>query len=94
MVMLQAPSLTPRDLNSLATLKKHGVFLVEVKISQVSYAKGKLLSSIVLPDHTRIVAVLRNGKAILELDAVFIEEKDSIYLLTDDESLVRRTFTV
>jgi NhaP-type Na+/H+ and K+/H+ antiporter len=65
-----------------------------VKISQVSFAKGQLLNNIQLPENTRIICVLRNHKPIVELDAVFLEEKDSIYLVTDDEEIVRQVFTV
>lgn len=94
MTNLQALSLTPRDLNNITILKSHGLSLVEVKISQVSFAKGQLLSNISLPENTRVVCVLRNDKAIVELDAVFLEEKDSVYLITDDEETVRQAFII
>lgn len=94
MTLLQTSNLTPRDLNNLAVLKSTGVSLVEVRISHVSYAKGQLLSNIELPDNTRLVCVIRNGRPITELDAVFLEEKDSIYLITDDENSVREAFTI
>jgi NhaP-type Na+/H+ and K+/H+ antiporter len=94
MSMLQTSTLTPRDINNLSTLKDLGLAIVEVKISQVSFAKGQLLNNIQLPENTRIICVLRNHKSIVELDAVFLEEKDSIYLVTDDEELVRQVFTV
>jgi NhaP-type Na+/H+ and K+/H+ antiporter len=94
MTMLHTPSLTPRDMNNVAMLKAHGFSIVEVKISQVSFAKGQLLSNIRLPENTRIVCILRNGKMITELEAVFLEEKDAIYLLTDDEQTVREAFTI
>lgn len=86
--------LMPRDLNNLASLKNYGLSLVEVKISQVSFAKGMLLSNVPLPDSTRVVCVIRGERAILELDAVFLEERDLVYLITDNESLVRTAFTV
>jgi NhaP-type Na+/H+ and K+/H+ antiporter len=94
MSMLQSSSLTPRDLNNLHMLKEFGLQLVEVKISQVSFSKGQLLSNIMLPENTRVVCVLRRGKPIVELGAVFLEEGDSVYLLTDDEMTVRDVFTV
>ena len=94
MSMLQTSTLTPRDINNLSTLKNLGLAIVEVKISQVSFAKGQLLNNIQLPENTRIICVLRNHKPIVELDAVFLEEKDSIYLVTDDEEIVRQVFTV
>lgn len=94
MTMLQTPSLTPRDLNNVAALKGHGLAMVEVKISQVSFAKGQLLANIALPENTRVICILRRGKPIVELEAVFLEEKDSIYLITDDENTVRHAFTV
>lgn len=94
MTNLQALSLTPRDLNNLTLLKSHGLSIVEVKISQVSFAKGQLLSNIKLPENTRVVCLIRNHKAIVELDATFLEEKDSVYLITDDEETVRHVFTV
>ncbi|HEY9745337.1 MAG TPA: hypothetical protein V6C99_03880 [Oculatellaceae cyanobacterium] len=94
MTLLQTSNLTPRDLNNLAILKSYGLSLVEVRISHVARAKGQLLSTIPLPDNTRLVCVLRNGRPITELDAVFLEEKDAIYLLTDDEHTVRETFTL
>jgi len=94
MTMLHAPALSPRDMNSIAVLKEHGFSLVEVKISQVSFAKGQLLSNIRLPENARIMCIFRNAKVIVDLEAVFLEEGDTIYLLTDDEALVRQTFTV
>lgn len=94
MTMLQSPSLTPRDINNVAVLKELGLSLVEVKISQVSFAKGQLLSNIALPENARVVCILRRGKAIVDLDAVFLEERDAIYLITDDEHQVRQAFTV
>jgi len=92
MTMLQTSNLTPRDLSGMSVLKQHGLSLVEVRISQVSFAKGKLLGNIALPENTRIICVLRNNRAILDLDAVFLEEKDAVYLVTDDEDTVRDTF--
>ena len=94
MTMLEASSLTPRDINTITTLKNLGLSIVEVKISQVSFAKGQLLHNISLPENSRIVCVIRNNKPIVELDAVFLEERDSVYLITDDEQTVRNTFTV
>lgn len=94
MTMLQTSNLTPRDLNNLAVLKNVGVSLVEVRISHVSHAKGQLLNNIELPDNTRLACVVRNGRPITELDAVFLEEKDAIYLITDDENSVREAFTI
>lgn len=94
MPMLQTSDLTPRDLNSLSMLKENGLSMLEVRISQVSFAKGKLLANISLPDNTRVICVLRNRKAIVDLDAVFLEEGDSVYLITDDEDTVRDTFTL
>ncbi|WP_373532118.1 hypothetical protein [Vampirovibrio sp.] len=86
--------LTPRDLNNVAILKHHGLSLVEVKISQVSFAKGMLLNNVPLPESTRVVCVIRAGRPIVELDAVFLEERDLVYLITDNERLVRTAFTV
>ena len=94
MTLLQTSNLTPRDLNNLAALKSHTLSLIEIKISHVSFAKGQLLSNIPLPDRSRLVCVVRNGRPITELDAVFLEEKDSVYLVTDDEQTVREAFTV
>jgi NhaP-type Na+/H+ and K+/H+ antiporter len=94
MTMLQMSNLAPRDLNSLSLLKSYGLSLVEVKISQVSFAKGQLLANVRLPENTRLVCVVRKDRPILDLDAVFLEEKDSVYLLTDDEASVRSAFTV
>ena len=81
-------------LKSLGALKEQGLSLVEVKISQVSFAKGQLLSNIRLPENTRIVCVIRNNRPIMDLDAVFLEERDTIHLVTDDENLVRDIFTI
>jgi NhaP-type Na+/H+ and K+/H+ antiporter len=94
MTMLQAESLTPRDVNNLLMLKRHGLELVEVRISQVSFARGQLLANIDLPENTRVLCVLRNGKPIVDLDAVFLEEQDCVYVLTDDETVVRETFSL
>ena len=94
MTLLKKTSLTPRDLNNITMLKSLGLSIVEVKISQVSFAKGQLLSNIPLPENTRIICIVRNEKPIVELEAVFLEEKDSIYLITDDEQTVRDAFTV
>jgi NhaP-type Na+/H+ and K+/H+ antiporter len=94
MALLKKTSLTPRDINTITILKSLGLSIVEVRISQVSFAKGKLLSNIPLPENTRIVCIVRNEKPIVELDAVFLEEKDSVYLITDDEQIVRDAFTV
>lgn len=94
MSMLQTTNLTPRDLHSLSILKELGLSLVEVKISQVSFAKGQLLANIRLPENTRILCVVRQNQPITDLDAVFLEEKDAVYLITDDESLIRDIFTV
>jgi NhaP-type Na+/H+ and K+/H+ antiporter len=92
--MLQTSSLTPRDVNNLVALKNVALSLVEVRISQLSLAKGQLLANIPLPENARLVCVLRHGKPILDLDAVFLEENDAVYLLTDDEAVVREIFTL
>jgi NhaP-type Na+/H+ and K+/H+ antiporter len=93
-VGLKNVSLSPRDLNNVTVLKHHGLSLVEVKISQVSFAKGMLLGNVPLPENTRITCVLRHGNPIVELDAVFLEEGDLVYLITDNERSVRTAFTV
>ena len=94
MSVLNPTALTPRDVNNLTVLKELGLSLMEVRISQVSFAKGQLLTNITLPENTRVACVLRNGKPIVDLEAVFLEENDFVYLMTDDETLVRHTFTV
>lgn len=91
---LKSLGLSPRDLNNVTVLKHHGLSLVEVKISQVSFAKGMLLGNVPLPENTRITCVLRHGKPLVELDAVFLEEGDLVYLITDNERSVRTAFTV
>lgn len=92
--MLQSLNLTPRDVNNLAALKNSGLSLVEAKISQVACAKGQLLANISLPENSRLLCVMRQGRPILDLDVVFLEEQDAVYLLTDDEVAVRETFTL
>lgn len=94
MSALQSAIVTPRDLNNLTMLKELGLSLVDVRISQVSFAKGQLLSNIALPENSRVVCILRNGKPIVDLEAAFLEENDFVYLITDDETLVRHAFTV
>jgi NhaP-type Na+/H+ and K+/H+ antiporter len=69
----------------LHALRQAGLALVEARISHLSSMKGQLLESITLPDKTRLACVVRNGRAILDLDAVFLEENDALFLLTDDE---------
>jgi NhaP-type Na+/H+ and K+/H+ antiporter len=92
--MLQTANLTPRDVNNLTALKDVGLSLVEVRISQLSFVKGQLLSNVPLPAHTRLIGVLRKGRPILELEAVFLEENDTVYLLTEDEERIREVFTL
>lgn len=94
MPVLQSSTLTPRDLNNMSVLKNHGLHLVEVKISQVSIAKGCLLDSIRLPEHTRVVCVIQDKQPVLKMDGVFLREGDAVYLLTDDEEMVRSLFTI
>lgn len=94
MGLLEAALVTPRDLSSLNTLKRHGLSLAEIKISQVSAAKGQLLENIGLPENTRALAILRNQQIVLTLTSVFIEEGDTVFLLTDDETAVRSAFTI
>ena len=94
MPVLQSSTLTPRDLNNMSVLKNLGLHLVEVKISQVAAAKGKLLSSIRLPEQTRVVCVIQDKQPVLNIDPVFLREGDSVYLLTDDEEMVRSVFTI
>ncbi len=94
MSALQSALVTPRDMANLTMLKELGLNLVDVRISHVSFAKGQLLGNIPLPSNTRVVCVIRNGKPIVDLQAVFLEENDFVYLITDDEMLVRHAFTV
>lgn len=79
---------------ALSNLKERGLFLVEVKITEYSPALGKLLPSIVLPESTRPVCVIRNGRGVTRLESLFLEEGDIVYLLSDDEETVRNLFTV
>ena len=92
--MLQTLNLTPRDINSLTALKETGLSLVEVCVSQRSFVKGQLLSNVPLSADTRIVCVLRRGRPLLDLQAVFLEENDVVYLLTSEEERVREVFTL
>jgi NhaP-type Na+/H+ and K+/H+ antiporter len=91
---MQSSLLTPRDLASLNVLKQHGLFLVEVKISKVSAALGRRIEGVGLPSKTQAICVIRNGESLLNLDPVFLEEGDAVYLITDDETAVRSLFTV
>lgn len=92
--MLQTANLTPRDVSNLATLKDVGLSLVDVRISQLSFVKGQLLANVPLPFNTRLIGLLRKGRPILDLDAVFLEENDTVYLLTEDEERIREVFTL
>lgn len=90
---MSAP-LAPRDLSTLSLLKDHGLSLIEIKISQVSAAKGQLIDNVRLPENTRLLCVVRQGKPLLALHNLFLEERDSVFLLTDDEQAVRHLFIV
>ena len=94
MSVMPSPLLTPRDLASLADLKEHGLALLEIKISLVSPALGKRLEGVGLPYGTHAICVIRNGEPIFNLDALFLEEADVVYLITDNEASVRNLFTV
>ena len=91
--VVQSDTFTLRDLSNMSVLKKHGLHLVEVRISQVSAARGKHLESMTLPDRTRVVCVMQEGQPVLNLEAVFLHEGDFVYLFTEDEENVRRLFT-
>jgi NhaP-type Na+/H+ and K+/H+ antiporter len=94
MSILQSPQLTPRDLASLSVLREHGLFLVEVRISKVSAAIGKRLDAVGLPEKTVAICLLRGDETIMNLDPIFLQEGDAVYLITDDETAVRSLFTV
>lgn len=94
MTLLKTDNLTPRDISSLMALKGAGLDLVEVKISQRSPVKGRLLSSVTIPENANIACVIRNHRPILDLEAVFLDEGDRVFLLTDDERAVRERFTL
>lgn len=90
-----ASHLAPRDLASLSELKSRGLSLLEVKISEISAARGQLLSAIVLPERAGVVCVIKAGQALLQnLDNTVLETGDSVYLLAEDETEVRAVFTV
>jgi NhaP-type Na+/H+ and K+/H+ antiporter len=90
----ETPVLSPRDMTALGNLKDHGLFLVEVKITEYSPTLGRRLEAIGLPENTKPLCVVRHGRKITELEALFLEEGDVIYLMTDNESAVRNIFTV
>jgi NhaP-type Na+/H+ and K+/H+ antiporter len=74
----------------LKALRQAGVALVEARISHLSSIKGQLLENICLPDKTRLACVVRDGRPILDLESVFLEENDALYLITDDETQTHR----
>jgi Trk K+ transport system NAD-binding subunit len=94
MTMLESSLLTARDLDTLNSLKQQGLSLIEVRISQLSIARGQLLESLLFPENTRVFGVKRNNRMIMELEAVFLEEGDTVFVLTDDEHTVRRMLTL
>ncbi len=86
--------LSPRDMAGLFELKKLGLMLVEIRISQVSPAKGKLLASIPLPEATSVLCLIKGDTAYMNLESEFIEEGDRLYVLTNDETGIRSLFTI
>jgi NhaP-type Na+/H+ and K+/H+ antiporter len=72
--------------NILNALRQVGLALVEARVSHLSSIKGQLLENVSLPEKTRLACVVRNGRPILDMEAVFLEENDALYLITDDEA--------
>ncbi len=94
MPVTSVPQLSPRDMSALNHLKHHHLSLIEIKITDYSPTVGKRLEGISFPENTRSVCVIRNHRPITELEALFLEEMDLVYLLTDNESIVRDIFTL
>ncbi len=86
--------LSPRDMAGLFELKKLGLMLVEIRISQVSPAKGQLLASIPLPETTSVLCLIKGDTAYMNLESEFLEEGDRLYVLTNDETGIRSLFTI
>lgn len=75
----------------LASLPSCGMGIVEFRLSKYSPAVGKPASTIPLPAHSNVVAVLRGGEAVMRLDSMVLESGDTILALIspDQESVLR-----
>jgi uncharacterized protein with PhoU and TrkA domain len=69
-----------------------GYELVEVMVSPVSSLKGKMLSSVSLPNGTRILSLTRGCETHVDCDKIFLRAGDSLYILTDKVEKIRKLF--
>jgi hypothetical protein len=85
---------SPRDMASLRDLTAHGLSLVEVKISQVSVARGMAVKDIVLPENSRVLCVVPPGQSpILQPEDQVLAADDVVYLITNHVTAVREALT-
>ncbi|MEB3286934.1 MAG: hypothetical protein VKJ04_05480 [Vampirovibrionales bacterium] len=85
----EAPSLNPRDIQTLQAWKLLGLELLSLTVSQVSPLRGLLAENAPLPANTRIACIVREGDVLFSLYRTFIEEGDVLYILTDNERGLR-----
>jgi NhaP-type Na+/H+ and K+/H+ antiporter len=80
------------DLGNLTTLKQLGYTLIQVRVSQFSALRGRLLSTLELPTGQRVLCVLRQDEPVYDLGCAFLRAKDTLFILTNDEEQTRRFF--
>lgn len=86
--------LSPRDLLFLKNLTKHGLTLIEIKISPISPVVNHKISDITLPKDSIIVNIIRNNHSHFPSDEMILFAKDIVYILASQvvENDLREVF--
>jgi Trk K+ transport system NAD-binding subunit len=76
----------------LSRLGSRGFQLTEVRVSPVSALRGRILSSVRLPEGCRVLCLSRKGETMVDCEDMFLMPGDTLYVLTDNEEMARRFF--
>jgi trk/ktr system potassium uptake protein len=67
----------------LLELRKENLEIVELTVGRAAPCTGKPIKHIVLPEGSRLISVVRNGKAEVPDDAMELEEGDSVLAILE-----------
>jgi trk system potassium uptake protein TrkA len=67
----------------LLELKKENLEIVEVTVGEKASCTGKMIKHVVLPEGSRLISIVRNGKAEIPEESMQLEPGDSVLAILE-----------
>jgi hypothetical protein len=82
--------LNPRDIRCITGLRDRGVTLVEIRVTCMFGWLHQPVGHLPLPPNSRVMCIGRGTEVLLDPPTVYLQEHDTLFLLTQDVRALRR----